>query len=225
LTIGLVGIGLVAASIQIYATDWGIGVSADSRWYIEAARRLYSTGSLTVTYWGTPAALVHFPPLLSIILAGARLVSKDPEHAARWLNSILLVATVVISGLLIYNLSSRSRLLSLAGTLLVAGLNPVFMLYLWAWSEPLFIFLLLAGFLFLWQYTRELAPWLLGLAGLCVGLALASIWLPAVASGPHAAVRGGRRLPHWALDAAQPPAHRATWRPPDCISSDCSREP
>jgi hypothetical protein len=209
--LSLCGIGLLAALAQVYATTGGLAASPDSRYYIEAARRLAATGSLTTTAGGFAAPLVRFPPLLSIVLAVAGALLVDPLAAAHWLNGGLLFANVVLSGVLIHNLSSGSRLLALAGALLVAGLNALFYVYVWAWSEPLFIFLLLLAFVVLAAYPRRLRPWLLALAGLLVGLAWLTryvggafavgiaLWL-ALPPGPLRA-RAGRLVPFLAASA------------------------
>jgi hypothetical protein len=172
LLLTLIGIGLVAAAVQLYATTKGIGTTPDSRIYIEAARRFASDGTFTNTAGAASIPVVHFPPLLPLVLAlPAMLGSIDPLDTARSLDCIMLFATVVVAGALIHDLSSRSKVMAIAGTLLTTGLMASFYIYVWAWSEPLFIFLMLLTFLFLTRYASTGRSLQLVLAALSAALA------------------------------------------------------
>jgi hypothetical protein len=139
----LIAIGALAAAAQLYATTRGIGTTPDSRMYVEAARSFAVDGSITNTSGGTPTPLIHFPPLLPVVLGAPILGAVDALDAVRWLNSLALFATIVLAGLLINELSSHSRHMVIAGAALTAGLMASFFIYIWAWSEPLFIILIL----------------------------------------------------------------------------------
>ncbi len=169
--LALCGLGVLAAGAQLYATSSGLATSPDSRYYIEAARRLAATGHLTTTAGGMLAPLIRFPPLLSVVLAGAGVVGVDPLAAARFLNAGLLFTNVVLVGRLIHTLSAGAGRLALAGAGLAAGLPALLQVYVWAWSEPLFIGLLLLSFLVLAGEAGRDRPGRLALAGLLVGLA------------------------------------------------------
>src|SRR4029453_3480358 len=110
LWLALIAIGLVAAAAQLYATTKGIGTTPDSRVYIEAARRFVSVGSVSNTSVGTPVPVVHFPPLLPVVLAIPAMVGQmDPSTTAHWLNCVMLFLTVIVAGVLIDELSSGSK--------------------------------------------------------------------------------------------------------------------
>lgn len=168
LALPLIGIGLVAAFAQLYATAPGIGTTPDSRYYVEAANRLYETGSLTTTAEGVVAPLVHFPPALSMTLSLGRGLAVDPLAADRWLNGAALFATVALTALLILRLSG-SRWLAILGAAAAGSSSALFGVFLYAWSEPLFIPLLLAGFAIMSVDMPR--PRRLAAAGLCFGLA------------------------------------------------------
>lgn len=164
--VGLPIAGIVAAW---HATRWGIGVSTDSAVYLIAAESLRKGAGLS----DGVNPLVHFPPLFSILTAAVTFVCPGLRTAARILNIGLFAA----STFLIVYLGSLQRPSdwfrpALAGLLFIACVDQM-EIHAMAWSEPTFLFLLLAGFALLVRHIN--APNHALLAGSMIVLSLAPL--------------------------------------------------
>ncbi len=187
------GAALVAGGLVWANTRWGVGLRGDSFAYISGARNLAAgLGYSRISGGGEVKPVTHFPPLLSIVLAGAELVGWDAVPAARG----LVIGLMVINTLLIGALGWQILGDPWAGVLgaVFFGLNPLFIdVHSWAMAEPLFLTLTLA---LLWtvgrmagdsKARRAIAPGLLaglsfltryvGAAGIAAGLATI-LWPP-----------------------------------------------
>ena len=151
----LIAISALGTILQIYITANGIGLSPDSRDYIEAADNLYSSGSLSVTYNGKEIPFIHLGPILPIILAGISFISINPIIGEQWLGSFLVFGNIFTLGLLINLLSSGSTRFALMGSLLFSSSLSILFFHSWAWSEPLFIFFILWAYYFFFKYEFE----------------------------------------------------------------------
>jgi hypothetical protein len=140
-------------TLQRWATRLGIGLSSDSSKYVRYAR--------TIAGREPPPApgevnefLVHYPPLYPIAIAAGAFMYPDTTHACRALQSALLAANIIAISLLSSSMvAQRNRLFAAAGaSALFVAFRPTFTVHLWAWSEPLFIFLTFAT---LWLFAAN----------------------------------------------------------------------
>jgi hypothetical protein len=167
----LLASALIAVAAMLYLTRDGAGVSGDAVHYMQGAEnllagkgysRLKAEGNTTVPITG-------FPPFFSIVLAGLG-IFLPVFDAARYLNALLMGASVVMLGLLVFRVSKSGVYALLAGWLLMYAESLV-RIHAWVMSEPLFIFLSLLA---LWWFDDYLEtrrwPMLLA-AGLAVGAA------------------------------------------------------
>ena len=169
----LLAILAICAMASLYiATPAGAGLANDSVAYIAGARSiLQGKGYSDIWLDSSLEAITHYPPLLSLCLAGLGLLGVDPLRGARILNIILFGANTILIGLLGWRMT-RSRA---AGGWLAAlfMLNASLLrVHLFAMSEAPYITLSLAAFLFFDLYfARQRQTRMLILAGVSSGLA------------------------------------------------------
>jgi 4-amino-4-deoxy-L-arabinose transferase-like glycosyltransferase len=133
--IGLLGaLGALAGALVLVATRrYGINISPDSTYYLAAARGVVR-GDGVVGLNGAPLSL--FPPALPWVLAGAAAVG-DPVTVARWFNAVLFGTSVFGVGLF---LAARIRFWLAVGVAAALALSSSLLtVYLWLWSEPVYI--------------------------------------------------------------------------------------
>ena len=136
LILGLLGVLLVLVS----TSRFGPGVSPDSVALVSTARNLLS-GKGYVQYDGS--RFVSSPPLFPTLLALTGVYGFDPLDVARYFNAICFGAIIFISGLwLLKNIQPLPFALLGAGALLLS--KPLIGVSAFAWTEPLFVLLVLA---------------------------------------------------------------------------------
>jgi type IV secretory pathway VirB2 component (pilin) len=141
----LLFLGLVPV---LATTQNGVGISPDSVAYIGGARQILAGKGFTEAYPPGNRPMTHFAPVYSIVLAAFGLISLDPQVMAKWLNAGLFLATGAVTGIyLVHRLHSKG-VVYLSG-LAIALAVPLRTIYSMAWTEPLFIFLMVCGFLIL----------------------------------------------------------------------------
>jgi hypothetical protein len=152
----------------------GIGASPDSVDYLSIARSLAAGDGYRVGYRleQESEASAHFPPLFPALVAGvSKLTASDAWPAARWLNSMLFGLNVFLAGWFAGR-ATGNRLVAWVVSLLVLCSTDMLMVHAMAWSEPVFLTLMLTGFFLLAEYMdRASSPWLIAAAAVC-GLAL-----------------------------------------------------
>ena len=144
--LGLIGFGAV-----LFATNrYGAGLSPDSVGYVATARSM-AAGTGIESHGGRP--LVVQPPFYPAILAAIDLaLGVDPLSSAHIVNALLFGLIVYLGGLLALKHLSSSRALALVGTLAIVFSSPLFRVATWAWSEPLFVLLVLLAVIFAHSY-------------------------------------------------------------------------
>jgi hypothetical protein len=197
----ILGAALVAGGLVWANTRWGVGLRGDSFAYISGARNLAAGLEYSrISGGGEVKPITHFPPLLSIVLAGAELGGWDAVPAARG----LVIGLMAINTLLIGALGWRILGDPWAGAVAAAsfGLNPLFIdVHSWAMAEPLFLTLTLGMLLSVGKAVnasearRAILPGILaglsflaryvGAAGIAAGTAT-FLWPP---RGGHAKLR------------------------------------
>lgn len=124
----------------------GVGVSHDSIHYFSAAKNLIEGNGAFTNFYGKLKPLVHYPAFYPFVLALLSFGNFEMETVASFLNAFLLA----INGCLVFYLVVKGT-----GNQIIAGLigfSAFFCSYmtlsphLMAWTEPLFIALMLSGF-------------------------------------------------------------------------------
>ena len=139
---------LAAAGLYWRATARGVGLYGDSVDYVAAARSvLAGDGVKTLDGQGGVYPMTQFPPGYPLLLAGAALVSRlDPVDAARPLNGLLGVGTVLLAGWGAWRPTRSAPAAALAAAL-VATAVPLLSMTARLYSEAAFLFLSLLALL------------------------------------------------------------------------------
>jgi 4-amino-4-deoxy-L-arabinose transferase-like glycosyltransferase len=171
--LALLLLSLLGMLFLYLSTPSGLGLVNDSAFYLEGAGNLLAgKGYVRTSGGGEIKPITHFPPVYSLLLAGAGLTGLELLGAARLLALLLFGLTIFLLGLSVYQLS-RSFIFALLGALLLATSDVFLGVYAMALSEALFLTLLLAALLAL---SRGLEHFSLGwLAGAGLLLSLASL--------------------------------------------------
>ena len=163
LLVAVAGAGvLVAVLLQLIATRRGVGLQEDSAAYIGAARGLLHGKGLTLPFGESLATpLTRYPPFYPLLLAGHAITPLDVFGYARWLNTGLLAATLILVALICRTMS-RSAAMPLAfASLIVVGSTRFITVYAMAMSEPVMIVAGLASLYLLMKYLADARPHLL----------------------------------------------------------------
>jgi len=193
--------------ILLQTSLYGAGLTPDSAQYLSTARNLIA-GQGWVQFQSAP--YVSWPPLFPGLLAllGAA-TGADPLLLSRYLNAVIFSLLIFYFGRFLLEFS-RSPALATLGALLTLLAVPVERSACFAWSEPLFILLLLLGWRQLSRFLADgksttllLAAVFAGLAGLTrylgVTLVLAGVALLAIQPATAWRKRLGRGLGFAAL--------------------------
>jgi hypothetical protein len=169
---------LGAATLLLYATTAGVGVTPDSVIYLDAARHLAAGDGYVAVRMGmaAPQPLIHYPPLYPFALSTAARAGVAPLDAARWFNVFLFAGNVVLIGALIFRTCASVPAVFL-GAFLAALSVPFIESHSAVWSEPLFLFCFLLG-IWLVALGRSGAVWV-ALGSVAIGFA----WLTRYAAG------------------------------------------
>ena len=145
----LTGVGIILVSTSRY----GAGLSPDSAEYISIARNLMK-GVGFVLLDGSPLTL--WPPLYPALLGALALVfGIDPLLSAHIVNAFLFGCIVYLSGLLFFKHLTPPVAFALLGITSVLLSPPLIEVSLMAWSEPLFICLVLLFLIFSEAYVAQ----------------------------------------------------------------------
>ena len=168
----LVLLALLAAAFIFLATSrYGAGLTPDLVDYIGTARNIIAGAGFN-TYDGNP--IVSWPPLYPVLLALVSVIFRsDPLFLANVLNAFIFGLIVYVGGVLTFKHLSTFPALAFVGTLAILVSIPLFKVSIMAWSEPLFILLLLLGLLFAKSYLEKKD--ILSLMLLSISVALASL--------------------------------------------------
>jgi hypothetical protein len=174
----------------LLVTRNGPYVSPDAVSYIGTARGLAAGDGFTAPP-GTPL-VGHFAPLFPVTLAGLDTLGVDPLDGARWLNALLLGATVLVVGFALRR-STEAWWPGLVGGVLVICAADVLSYYSSVLSDPLFALLAVLSLVLLAAYIEERRPFLLGAATTLAGLAFLTRYagIALVAAGALALVANG----------------------------------
>jgi hypothetical protein len=184
---------LAAAAVLVATAPHGPRVTTDSVLYLSTADSLREHHNLA-WYQGTP--LTHFPPGYPTALAVAGELAGSGVLGGRILNALCL-ALIVVLGWMLLRRHVESPALRLAGVVGLAVAPTLFFVASAAWSEPLFIVLVLATVLALEMAIERPASWQWPIAAALLAsgaffVRYAGLWL--IATTAVVLLLGGRRL-------------------------------
>jgi 4-amino-4-deoxy-L-arabinose transferase-like glycosyltransferase len=160
------GLALTLATVR-----WGIGIESDSVVFLSTAHNVLGGRGILAFIDGTTRPLTHFPPLYPLLLTVFANSEMDVVHVARWLNSGLFAANILLIGAIIKHCTPRSRWLPAFGAFLLLTSPDVILTHAIVLTEPLFLLPAFGGLLlFAWARSRGSVAWLL-LAALVIGVA------------------------------------------------------
>ena len=154
-------IASVALIISV-TSKFGPGISEDSVAYITAARNIVNGRGISLLFdskgnqlnlWlpRIDKELYHiFPwaPLFPFIISIFGFAGFNLIESARWINAILFGANIALI-LLIIRKYTKSLLLIIFSAVIFITFKNMIQVYSHVWSEPLFLFLSLLGFYFI----------------------------------------------------------------------------
>lgn len=166
-------ISLLALVILLFATGpWGIGITQDSVFYFSAAQNYLEGEGISWTGGGgLLKPLIHFPPIYPLALAGIKALLGDINSAATWINALLYGSNVLIVGVVVRK-ATKSWKAGTAGALIALFSPHLLNLHLNAMSEPLYLVLGFASFVFLILHIEQAKARYIILAGISSSLAV-----------------------------------------------------
>lgn len=165
--VALTLLSIAAVAMVLWGTqNYGVSVSPDGKTY------LYYAGELAK---GNRIDLTVFPPLYPALLAAlSSMASIEPFRAARLINAFLFGLTIFFSGLFYKRTLNASLLFLVLAIISVMVAIPLLPLFLGAYSEPLFIVLVLIALICLDSYLRRPGWRQLIIGAVALGLACAT---------------------------------------------------
>ena len=149
----IVFLAVLGAVVVLLPSRQGVWVMDDGFSYVAVARNLLKDAGFMDSF-GIP--MVLWPPLFPALLAaGGVILRMDPLVAAYLLNALFFAGIVYLGGLLSFRYLSSSPLVALAGTLTILFSAPLYEDATQAWSDPLFIFLVLFSFILMQSYLSR----------------------------------------------------------------------
>lgn len=165
-------LALLGVTNAVYASRGGVGLIADSKYYLGAARSLLDgQGYVVPAAIGPPLIVTEWPPLFSALLGGLGLFGVDPWIGARWLNIGLFGATILVGTVGIRHVTGQSTRLALLGGFLMATSVDLLRVHTQAGTEPLFLFFGLLGLILVAAHLEQ--PALRRLLGAAAAFSLA----------------------------------------------------
>lgn len=125
--------------IWLQTLKYGIGLSPDSITYLKLADTISEEGLAFILNNPSATFPPFYPTLLSFV---STLFNTDSLVAARYFNIVLIFIFSFLSLLLCYKLTKHLLILLVFGLFIVFS-KPTNLVFSFAWSEPLFIFIIL----------------------------------------------------------------------------------
>jgi hypothetical protein len=172
------------AMIFFVTSRWGVGLSPDSASYLAGARNIINGRGISLIYDsnGNPLItwvpwvdnetyhLFPWPPFFPLVLSIFGFMKLNLLEAGRWLNAVLFGANIFLIILIVKKYLKSFFLLVFAPIILITS-NDMIRVHSMLWSEPLFIFLSLLGFVFLIDFLENKKILFLLIASLFFSLA------------------------------------------------------
>jgi 4-amino-4-deoxy-L-arabinose transferase-like glycosyltransferase len=145
-------IALVGMAAVTYQSREGSGVTGDSVYYVMGARNILSGNGYSRYSGGwEPVPITGFPPVFSVLLAGAGFFGGDLFESARIINILLFGANIFLAGFLTFRYT-RTILPAIISSLLIMASASMIHYHSWVMTEGLFIFLTLLSLITLVRY-------------------------------------------------------------------------
>jgi hypothetical protein len=195
--IGFLLLASVGFWMVLYATVWGAGWVADSYQYIGAARNLAQKGILA--YPGSGNSLIpltHYPPAFSVVLAAFEWVGWDAYITVRYFHAFLFGLSIILVGITTLRIT-HCPWSGLFASLLTLFSAPLLERHAWAMSEPLFLTLILSGFLLVDVFYKTDRRLYLILTLFCLAIAWLTRYIGVVAIITLALILTVLRQPGW----------------------------
>lgn len=172
-------------SMIVFATSrWGIGLSPDSAGYLAGAKNIINGKGISLIYdsngnllntWlpMTDNETYHsfpWPPFFPLILSIFGFMKLNLIETGRWLNAVLFGANIFLITLIVKKYLKSFFLLVFTPIILITSKDMIG-IHSMLWSEPLFIFLSLLGFVFLIDFLENKKILFLLIASLFFSLA------------------------------------------------------
>jgi 4-amino-4-deoxy-L-arabinose transferase-like glycosyltransferase len=159
--------GGVLAVLNTMDGPWGY---SDPVVYISTARSL--AGGQGFGYYEADAEFTYLtiqPPFYSMVLSVLALFKLNLVAGARWVNIAAFIASIFIAGWIFFRYS-RVPALGIIASALMCAFPHMLVMFISAYTEPLFILLFFSGGLCLLGYLKKNRPLLLLLSALLIGL-------------------------------------------------------
>jgi len=170
--------------IVFVTSKWGIGLSPDSAGYLAGAKNIINGKGISLIYDsnGNPLMtwlpwtdneinhLFPWPPFFPLVLSIFGFMKINLIEAGRWLNAALFGANIFLITLIVKKYLKSFFLLIFAPIILITS-GDMIKIHSMLWSEPLFIFLSLLGFIFLINFLENKKILFLLIASLFFSLA------------------------------------------------------
>ncbi len=148
---------ILACILTLSHTQFGLLISMDSLQYFKSASNFYQGHGLSLQVEGVYQAITLWPPLYPFILSQICELNTcrtaELEQYSIWLNLFMLLVSLTIIYLIIRKLSNKW--LALIGTLVYLILPGTQIIFMYAWSEVIFIPLILCSFLLLNSFISQ----------------------------------------------------------------------
>ena len=150
----IVMISLVGGAIAIYSTASGPWGYSDSVAYISTARSVLQGKGLGYYEGNTDFEYMsHLPAFYSLVLSAIGITGINLVVAVRWFDVVAFVISIFAAGWIFYRYS-RAKVLGIIASALMCAFPGMVSMFSSAFSEPLFILLLLLSGFFLLAYLR-----------------------------------------------------------------------
>jgi hypothetical protein len=153
--------------IIIISSQFGLGVSPDSVAYLAGAQSILDGKG----YTNNGSFINQWPPLYSITIAFvSKITNTGILFSAKLLSAFMYFLTIIVINQIIskYKISLLSNIL--INFFLIT--STAFTIFLWAWSESLFIFFLMVSILIFLKWLESEKNYLLFIIGIITGLML-----------------------------------------------------
>jgi len=165
----LTSISFISFFLIILITNkWGIGFSPDSAGYLSAARNIingkgislvYDSGGNPLILWlpyrdSEPLNLFPWPPFLPLVLSIFGFMKLNLIVVGRFLVAALFGANIFLVTFMVKKYLKSTFLMVFTAIILITSRDMI-RIHSMLWSEPLFIFLSLLGFVFLIYFLEK----------------------------------------------------------------------
>jgi len=171
-------------TIILITAKWGAGFSADSAGYLACARNIVNGRGISLIYDsnGNPLSLwlpyrndgilnlFPWPPFFPIVLSVFGFMKLNLIVAGRFLNALLFGVNIFLISFIVKKYL-KSFFLTVFAIIILITSRDMIQIHTMFWSEPLFIFLTLLGFVFLIDFLKNKKILFLLIASLFFSLA------------------------------------------------------